>query len=200
MTRATHRLHRALLTTALTGGIVAGTAVVISAEPAQDPPPEPEGGVTTGMLHESVTVFNAADAVRLYDPSGHVIALGDEREVEDGETTISLSTDLLFTENSWDLPSSAPRRIAELVSDVPDGATVQVVGHTDTQQPVGHDFDNQELSENRAEAVAEVLRDERPDLDLEVSGLGDTQPAVTPDPEDPTTHAANRRVEISYGG
>lgn len=198
--RAMPRLRRGLLTAALSAAVVAGAAVAVSAAPDDGPPPEPEGGISTGMLHESVIAFTAAEHVHAFDPNAHVISLGDELEVEDGETTISLSTDLLFPENSWELPASAPRRIASLVSDVPDGATVQVTGHTDTQQPIGHDFDNQELSENRAEAVADALRDERPDLTLEVSGVGDTQPAVTPDPEDLSTHATNRRVEISYGG
>ncbi|MCM3660735.1 OmpA family protein [Georgenia satyanarayanai] len=74
------------------------------------------------------------------------------------------------------------------------------VGHTDTQQPHGQDFDNQELSENRAEAVAAALSAERPDLRLEVSGRGDTEPRAAGEPDDPTVHAANRRVEIVYTG
>ena len=53
---------------------------------------------------------------------------------------------------------------------------------------------------NRAEAVAGALRSERPDLVLEVSGVGDSDPAVTEDPEDASTYAANRRVEIVYSG
>ena len=180
---------------ALTG---AGTAAADLGE--QEPPPPPAGGVTAQMLHDSVRVFDPHEHVRAFSPDEHVVALGEGVESLDGRTTISLSTDLLFAENTWELPTSAPARIASLVSDIPDGATVQVTGHTDTQQPIGHDFDNQELSERRAEAVAEVLREERPDLDLDVSGRGDGEPAVEPDPDDPSTHAANRRVEIVYAG
>ena len=199
--RPTHRLRAGLLAAGLAGGLAVTGAVPASAElEEQTPPPPPEGGVTAELLHESVRSYDPLESVRVYDPTDHVESLGDGVESVDGQTTISLSTDLLFAENSWDLPGAAPARIADLVSDVPDGATVTVTGHTDTQQPLGHAFDNQELSERRAQAVADALRSKRPDLDLEVSGRGDTDPAVTPDDEDPTTHAANRRVEITYAG
>lgn len=191
-------LPRSVLTaaaaTVLTGGLALSAAAVVD----EGPPPEPEGGISENDFLASVHSFDL-DAVMSFDPDDSVISLG---EVDSGgeETTISLSSDLLFAENSWDLPGSAPGRIASLVEDIPDGATVEVTGHTDSQQPIGQDFDNQELSENRAEAVAETLADERPDLDLEVSGAGESEPAVTEDAEDPETYAANRRVEIVYSG
>ncbi|MGO1193365.1 MAG: OmpA family protein, partial [Nesterenkonia sp.] len=76
---------------------------------------------------------------------------------------------------------------------------VEVNGHTDSNPvPEGHDLDTQVLAENRAEAGAEVLGDERPDLELSVEGFGEDQPAVEEDEEDPDTFAANRRVEIRY--
>ncbi|WP_152187816.1 OmpA family protein [Georgenia satyanarayanai] len=199
MTRPLPRVTPHVLAAALGLALAAGT-VTAAAETVHEPPPEPEGGVTTAMLHDSVIAFSTADSVRVFDPAAHVESLGDARNVDDGVTTISLSSDLLFPENSWELPSSGPGRIAGLVADVPDGATVQVTGHTDSQQPTGHDFDNQELSENRAEAVADALRSERPDLEFDVSGVGDSDPAVDEDPEDPSTYAANRRVEIAYTG
>lgn len=64
--------------------------------------------------------------------------------------------------------------------------------------PTDHELDNQQLSENRAQAVADALANTRTDLALDVDGFGDTQPAVTEDPDDPTTFAANRRVEIRF--
>ncbi|EYT49849.1 OmpA family protein [Brachybacterium muris] len=78
---------------------------------------------------------------------------------------------------------------------------MQVGGHTDSR-PVDrsqYDFDNQQLSEHRAQAVAAALAADRPDLTLEVEGFGDEQPAVSEDPDDPSTYAANRRVELRYG-
>ncbi len=197
------RTRRGLLAVGLAGTLaVVGTGHAAADDDLteQEPPAPPEGGVTAQLLHESVRVFEPTDHVRVFDPTEYVESLGDGIETMEGETTITLSTDLLFAENSWELPASAPSRIASLVGDIPDGASVAVTGHTDTQQPIGHEFDNQELSERRAEAVADVLREERPDLTLDVSGVGESQPAVTPDPEDPSTHAANRRVEIVYTG
>lgn len=133
---------------------------------------------------------------RAYEVEGTVRQL-ETVEAEDGETTISLATDILFTPNSWELPGGASGRIEELVADIPDGASVAVTGHTDST-PTGTDFDNQELSENRAGAVADVLRETRADLELDVSGRGAEQPAASEDPEDPETLAENRRVEIVY--
>lgn len=113
---------------------------------------------------------------------------------------VVLETDLLFAAMEWELTPAANSAIVELVEEVPEGAVVGVHGHTDSNPvPEGHDFDNQEFSERRAEAVAEVLEEERPDLELEVGGFGDSDPAVTEDPDDPSTFAANRRVEIRYG-
>lgn len=100
----------------------------------------------------------------------------------------------------WELPDSASSAIAELTDEVPEGAVVDVHGHTDSNPvPEPHDFDNQELSERRAEAVADVLEEERPDLELNVEGFGEDEPAVSEDEDDPSTFAANRRVEIRYG-
>src|SRR5699024_7074518 len=116
---------------------------------------------------------------------------------EGNETTISLATDILFPPNSWELPDTASDRIDDLVADIPDDAQVQVRGHTDST-PTGKDFDNKELSTRRAEAVADVIAKVRSDLHLHVEGLGDSEPAETEKPDDPSTFAANRRVEIRY--
>ncbi len=177
--------------------LVATTSLTGAAVVDDGPPPEPAGGVSAADLRDSVRAYRAEPA-RAYSLERAVTRLGEGIEREGGAAVISLSTDLLFAPNSWDLPGSAPGRIAELVADVPDDATVQVVGHTDSRPTIGQDFDNQELSERRAEAVAAALGAERPDLDLQVSGVGHTDPAVPEDPEDPDTYAANRRVEIRY--
>jgi len=117
------------------------------------------------------------------------------------DEVIVLETDILFASNTWDLPGPAAGRIAELAAEIPEGASVQIGGHTDSL-PVDqsqYGFDNQQLSEHRAQAVADALTSERPDLTLEVTGHGSQQPAATENPDDPSTYSANRRVELRYG-
>ncbi|WP_341854487.1 OmpA family protein [Brachybacterium sp. GPGPB12] len=112
-----------------------------------------------------------------------------------------LEADILFASNAWDLPGGAAARIVELAAEIPEGATVQVGGHTDSL-PVDrstYDFDNQRLSENRAQAVADALAAERPDLTLEVTGHGDTKPSASGGGGDDAGNAADRRVEPRYG-
>lgn len=155
----------------------------------QGPPPEPEGGISQGDLDSSITVWSGHD---------NVTELGDAESEE--EDVLVLETDLVFSAMEWELPDSASSAIAELTDEVPEGAVVDVHGHTDSNPvPEPHDFDNQELSERRAEAVADVLEEERPDLELNVEGFGEDEPAVSEDEDDPSTFAANRRVEIRYG-
>lgn len=180
-------------------GAVAGTLVLVGAAPAladvssPDDLPEP----TADQIAGSVQVWEVG-GIQQWDLDGAVRGL-ESVESEGEETTISLSTDILFTPNSWELPRNASNRIEELVADIPDEVQVRVSGHTDST-PTGADFDNQELSESRAEAVAEVLREVRGDLELDVAGLADSEPVESEDPEDPSTFAANRRVEIVYQG
>ncbi|WP_349827005.1 OmpA family protein [Brevibacterium litoralis] len=120
----------------------------------------------------------------------------EQSEIE-GRTTLSLSTDILFETGSWEVAAESEDGIATAVEDIPDGATVEVNGHTDSR-PVRGGGSNQELSEKRAEAVAEVIAEARPDLTLETAGFADSEPKVDEDPEDPDTYAQNRRVEIVY--
>ena len=89
---------------------------------------------------------------------------------------------------------------AAAVADIPDGAEVAVVGHTDS---VGSDADNLTLSKERARAVADVIEDERDDLELDVSGKGEKDPVAANDKggeDNPEGREKNRRVEIRYKG
>lgn len=161
------------------------------AEVISDGPPEPGFEVTEEVLSDSITRFDAAESITSLG--------GTDTDTE--EDVIVLETDILFASNAWELPAPAASKIVELAAEVPEGATVQVGGHTDSR-PVDrsqYDFDNQQLSEHRAQAVADALAAGRPDLTLEVEGFGDEQPAVSENPDDPSTYAANRRVELRYG-
>ena len=188
--------------------IAAGSAMLLMlapltpsalAEDGMNERPEQPFEVTEEILADSVTRFDPADSITHFDPTASVTSLGSTEPAED--QVIVLETDILFVSNAWDLPAGAATRIAELAAEVPDGATIQVGGHTDSR-PVDrsrYDFDNQQLSEHRAQAVADALADARPDLTLEVEGFGDQDPAVAENPDDPSSFAANRRVELRYG-
>ncbi|PFG40747.1 OmpA family protein [Georgenia soli] len=185
--------------------LVASAVVLAPAADAAPSGPEDLPEPTAEQLAASVRVWDPSGSVHVWDPSGSVHVWdprGSVRPLETvendgGETTISLATDILFTPDSADVPPNAAERIAALISDIPDGASVTVGGHTDSVRGA---VDNQQLSTDRATAVADVLRRVRPDLVLEVAGFADTRPAVQEDADDPSTRAANRRVEIVYAG
>ncbi|GAA1999701.1 OmpA family protein [Brevibacterium samyangense] len=121
----------------------------------------------------------------------------DTIETSGTTTTLTLATDILFAPGSWEIEGEGTDAITTLVEDIPQSATVKVHGHTDSTKG---SISNQELSENRATAVAEAIATSRPDLTLETEGFAETEPAVQEDPENPETLAANRRVEIIYEG
>lgn len=155
---------------------------------------------------EAVAPNGLAGDVVAYQPEvvDHTAALDvvDVQTVEQeaGETVVTLSSDILFDPSDATLSAAAEQRVGELVADVPDGAEVQVQGHTDT---VDTDAANQDLSERRAQAVADAIAASRPDLDLTVEGFGESRLAQ-PETGDETAiaeaRAANRRVEIRYEG
>lgn len=115
-----------------------------------------------------------------------------------GNTVVSLDTDVLFEFGEAELTDPAMDAVVEAVSDVPDGAKVKVVGHTDS---IGSDADNLTLSKQRARAVADVLVSERADLDVTVSGRGEKDPVAPNESggkDNPAGREQNRRVEIRY--
>ena len=195
-----HRVRRTvrpLAALVLTGGMLLSTTVPAAADEEQLPDGPPEQPQGQAAAEEFIDAPDAHDFTQRYDGADFIDELGGSSEEED---VIVLETDILFSAMEWEIPAGVGNTIAGLVGEIPEDATVRVHGHTDSHPvPEEYDFDNQALSENRAEAVAEVLEEERPDLTLEVEGFGDSDPAVTEDPEDLSTYGANRRVEIRYG-
>ncbi|WP_402372328.1 OmpA family protein [Isoptericola rhizosphaerae] len=117
---------------------------------------------------------------------------------EEGDTVTTLTSDLLFEFGSAELTGPARAAVAELAGEIPDGAEVGVDGHTDS---IGSSKDNDKLSEQRAKAVAAVLRDERDDLSLTVRGHGEDDPVAKNEvggDDNPAGRALNRRVEVTY--
>ncbi|WP_181149762.1 OmpA family protein [Arthrobacter sp. MYb227] len=152
--------------------------------------PEP----TTAQLAKSVRVWDPEKSVGTWDPSDSVKSV-EQVNSKAGKTTISLAADVLFEQDSSKMPASASAKLEKLVAQVPQGATVNVDGHTDS---VKGKVDNRVLSTGRAKAVAKAIEKSRPDLELVVKGHAALQPTVREDPKDLDTFAANRRVEISY--
>jgi outer membrane protein OmpA-like peptidoglycan-associated protein len=138
------------------------------------------------------TQRQVAASIQVWDPSGSVSTLEDQ-SIEGDEVVVRLSSDILFAFGSAELPPSAPAQISEILADVPEGAAVEVTGHTDD---IGSDTSNQSLSERRAQAVAGAIGTARPDLELTVDGRGESEPIAGND--DPEDRQLNRRVEIRF--
>jgi len=150
---------------------------------------------TPSQAQERIFAFGNTEPIA-FGTDGSIEELETTAE-EDGEQVISLSSDILFAPDEWELPDRATAKLQELLQDVPDGATLAVHGHTDS---VKGEVDNTELSQNRAEAVADAVADVRSDLDLDVRGFADSRPKEEEGgSDDEEAREANRRVELRYG-
>lgn len=190
MNRTSKRLARGSAVVLVT--LLLAPAAASATPTSPDDLPEPR----QQQLADSVHVWDLTGSVHVWDLTDSVSAV-EQVQTKGKETTITLSTDILFTPDSSKLPTSASTRIATIVKDVPQGAKIMVDGHTDS---VKGKVDNQKLSTDRAKAVAAAVARKRPDLVAKVAGHADSDPVQTEDPKDPSTRAANRRVEITYRG
>lgn len=154
---------------------------------------------TADAIERSVDTYATDGSVDAYTTQGSVESVAPP-ETDGGTTTLTVGSDVLFAYASHDLDPAAAAALAALVEQVPEGAQVAVVGHTDSR---GGDAVNLPLSSARAEAVAAVLRSTRPDLVLAVGGAGSSEPVadeyVAGDP-DFVAMARNRRVELRWAG
>ena len=121
-----------------------------------------------------------------------------ERE-EEKPGLITLDTDILFAFGSAELSEAAKSALRDIAKELADAkGEVKVVGHTDS---VGSDAANQKLSEARAKAVAQQLKEGlgASGPKIVASGKGESEP-VAPNSKDgddnPEGRAKNRRVEI----
>lgn len=110
-------------------------------------------------------------------------------------TLVVLAADVLFALDSADLSEQARAAIDRAAAQVHAAGPgpVQVTGHTDDQ---GSDAYNRDLSNRRAQAVADALAAALPpdQYPPQVQGLGEQQPAV--EGTSVEARAANRRVEL----
>ncbi len=114
---------------------------------------------------------------------------------------INISAAVLFgfdmDELSGDGKAVIDERIAAYGGRVERTAETVVVGHTDSTGPEDY---NQGLSERRAQAVADYLKNNTKiqDPDIEVIGMGESEPVASNDTRDGRT--LNRRVNIRFEG
>lgn len=162
-----------------------------SVEPAETPvkPEVAPSGTAGEALTGSVSALNA-------DISGLNV------RTTDTQTIVDLPADTLFEFDRADLTSAAAAnlaKVAELVRQAPAGP-VALVGHTDTK---GDDAYNLELSERRARAVADWMREQVGIRQRQylATGKGETEPVAANQAadgkDDPAGRAKNRRVEVS---
>ncbi|MGO1315844.1 MAG: OmpA family protein [Cellulomonadaceae bacterium] len=127
-----------------------------------------------------------------YDDVSSTQASGDE-------VVVTLSSGVLFAVDDAALSADAQGIVdgaAGQITAGSDGGEVRVVGHTDD---VASDEYNQDLSERRAQSVADRLSAALGDgFTVVAEGRGESEPAVAGTSEE--ARSANRRVEIFFEG
>lgn len=126
---------------------------------------------------------------------GKALRLGgsDATQITTTTETGTLSGDVHFAIDSSALTSAGVAAIDSFVSQIPNGASVTVVGHTDSV--LSHSY-NQALSENRANSVKTRMLQVNGTLNITAYGRGETQPIATNATS--AGRALNRRATMTY--
>lgn len=122
---------------------------------------------------------------------------------EDEQVAVTLAADVLFAFDSAQLTPDAVAGLEDLAAEIAEQAapgSVTITGHTDD---VGDELYNQQLSEQRANAVRAVLKPtiHRDDLTFDVAGKGEAEPVARNEIDgvpNPDGQAQNRRVTVVY--
>ncbi len=139
-----------------------------------------------------------ADPVPPVPSVGSFPSMGSLAPVESCGVTITLEDGVLFDFDRYDLRPASVDVIRELAAAVQEAGSTDLVvsGHTDA---IGTDAYNQRLSEQRADAVAQGLREAGVTAAIDARGFGESQP-IAPNELDgqdnPAGRQLNRRVEI----
>lgn len=120
-------------------------------------------------------------------------------------TTLTLSDAVLFDFDSAEIRPDAAGVLDALATLLTEGQVpaATVSGHTDA---IGTDAENQELSERRAQAVVEALRQRGTPTGWTAEGYGESRPVAANEidgVDNPAGRQLNRRVEIlvpTFGG
>lgn len=120
------------------------------------------------------------------------------REEED-QTSIDISANVLFEVDKATLTDEATKEIRTAALQIKDAkatGTITITGHTDS---VGTDDHNQDLSERRAEAVAEEITSQLSEgIKVESAGKGEAEPIASNETD--AGKKKNRRVTITLPG
>ena len=125
--------------------------------------------------------------------------LGDQtgRTESGDEVSIILSSDVLFETNSANLSTEAEAILEQVATEIDDASSedVRIDGYADN---TGTDSVNLPLSQERAEAVEEILSDliTRSGVSFDVEGHGSSDPIASNDTEE--GRERNRRVSVTF--
>lgn len=150
---------------------------------------------TEAAKAEAATARNTAAAAQSELASARQ-ELSDLQAKQTDRGLVMTLSDVLFDTGKATLKAGATRdldRLAHALKDNPN-TRVKIEGYTDS---VGSDSYNQELSQRRAQAVADALQSRGVPADrYQIEGLGKEFPVATNDT--PAGRQQNRRVEIVF--
>jgi outer membrane protein OmpA-like peptidoglycan-associated protein len=189
-------------TTAELPGVPVVDGTTAPAAPTEQPLTTPAPGQTVAFPAKPPTGTIWQETQDLYD-------LIESREAATtsggGGETITFPADVLFAFDKAALSDRARQVVARAAADLKERADpakpVGIEGHTDGKGTPAY---NRPLSERRAAAVRDALRDalDGQSYDFQASGKGDTEPiakeTTSAGADNPAGRARNRRVEISY--
>ncbi|RNL83534.1 OmpA family protein [Halostreptopolyspora alba] len=119
------------------------------------------------------------------------------REESEDESSIMLSSDVLFDVDESELTDDADETLEQVAQEIDNASadTVSIDGYTDN---TGNDSINDPLSEDRAEAVQSALEDlvTRSGVSYEANGHGSADPVADNSTED--GRQKNRRVTVTF--
>ncbi len=115
------------------------------------------------------------------------VRIVDDHLELDGVIHFATDSDEILAD-SFDLLDDVAKLITNHTGEI---GRLRIVGHTDAE---GSEAYNQELSERRAASVARYLQDKGVEIELEHSGVGETEHVCEEDTDE--CHERNRRVEF----
>ena len=164
-------------------------------------------GDGTGMYSDDlVTIINHGNGTGLVngtraelEPLDPVPALGkfppmgQLKPIKSCGTLITMESAVLFDIDKYEIRPEAGEALEAVASalDEVEAGTVKVQGHTDS---VRDEAWNQQLSEDRAQAVVDQLEQLGSSADFEAEGFGESRPVASNDTD--AGRQRNRRVEI----